>query len=342
MNLEIAAKMEKDPESIKMISGAMQQLKIGNPGDAQSKVDEAIDKISNQIPFLISADPFRPKEGASEVIKLALSGAKKQFELQHGKSNDHVLVEVRGDGNCGKRTLMFSALIQASILINSTDQGLQQRGKEILSRIREAEGNLLAQYDNKIHEGKSYRELFANQINNIPEDRTTGNEFTEQSGNVTKLLDKIESGQVGVMYLAKLANSDVRDVSVEHSGLNIALAELASCMMYMGCNVKSLEEAGVKDGVKGRILSMSKQDSDVIDRQGFCDYLGIHGKNFYIDNNGQSGVTDEVIEQNKGKFDINYITTEEHTRMIISGQDFQIMQKEITEYCKYVETRAKW
>ena len=241
-------------------------------------------------------------------------------------------VAIRGDQNCGKRSLMWGTLIEAATRIKSGDV---DGGRAMLNQLTVAIGRF--NNFNCAHDGVNQATINFRQLN-----------FTPQAGSITDIIARIRDDQITVIELVSIANGDFSaQLAPVPSLLSLGLSALASFIIMEGAS-DVIEDfgmnginggfvdgeaamAGIGDGVSviNHLLSLSTHSTIDLERMAFANKLGLKLETQSFFNN-----THNVIysNQNPGPADIILTTKTGHSSLVLSGIQQQIIQQEVAAF----------
>ncbi|MDZ5761554.1 hypothetical protein [Lyticum sinuosum] len=142
---------------------------------------------------------------------------------------------VKGDGNCGRRSMMWGILIRAAINIESQDLELNQKGKNILD-IMEADAKYLLQngedsFDNDNPDDQKLVEL-SNVSQRFSQEIVTVFKENNNANNILNLIKCIKNKQIHSGDLLKLATVDNLAPKGNYLNISSGLSALSGYIAY--------------------------------------------------------------------------------------------------------------
>lgn len=301
--------------------------------------------IHEQYPFLKT--DTKPETKFSEIMQ-------KEFK-------DHMYIPVRGDGNCARRSLMYGALIEASVLIS---EGKTEDAKKILYGIRRAMDVVQNPPDDIYDHVTGMKGM-------MPENWCT---------DIEELLENIENGKISVAELLYMCNLDyhgklayidpktkqriapMQNGTCKPWDLSVALSGVANAVMWNGAANIPKDKKGfgsfegshidnaalLNQGDLDQLFSLSDQDkaSETFSKAAFGFGLGIELRDrvYKADN---SRKPDDMVVTSQGVFSnlqeapeagnaVEIFSYGGHVGLLISPRVQAVLDKECAQYksCK--------
>ncbi len=267
-------------------------------------------------------------------------------DFSKATANDKEMrIAIRGDGNCGKRTLIWGTLIEAATRIKSGNTERKRSGYELLERIRSS-----------VTKFNSYKELYKEQYESdkVPEYLQKLTELHDeyfqekQSQDILSLFNQIKENKILVSELIYLANSDYSiRIDEKPLSLSLSLSALASFMMLQGIvplikakfdmdNLDIEESAGYLEINLNELLSLGVSSRDP-DRLAFAQQANIKLKQHMMmqDKNNNQYRHEVILEEQKKIVNIPEITCATisgHTVLIVNEKQQKVIAAEVKEF----------